>query len=449
MANLIVVKTTEELKLIIEESEINSDLNYLDVSNITNMDHLFKGTKFNGDISQWDVSNVTSMKDMFMLSKFNGDISKWDVSNVDDMSGLFAYTKYNGDISNWDVSNVTAMNSMFAASIFNKDISNWDVSSVRNMEYMFGNSKFNQDISKWDVSNVVNMAYMFSGSNFDKDISDWNPRSVKKMNNMLDNSRLTYDLSKWKNIIPTELHKELVNKFKAPIKYHKTDKKASNNQILDDNIAVSKKSTTSSISYRYFMDLKGISPLIKSVRNLMTSTSDSDIEDSVESLIETLNTYAKKTLEFSKKTLNIDPNELTKWLKEQITNAIDEEPLEFAGHGTDEKDLERRLDETVGVLPLILSDSDTIITIGKCVILPTIVVTDENGDLAILVLDNSRNEVIDKAGNLTLGNVSRVAVANANLYGIGSYGLEDDSQLMESLREAFSSVTEYIEYINR
>ena len=306
---------------------------------------------------------------------------------------------------------------------------------------MFGNSKFNQDISKWDVSNVVNMAYMFSRSNFNKDISDWNPRSVKKMNNMLDNSRLTYDLSKWKNIIPTELHKELVDIFR---KYDKIDKKVSNNQISDDNIAVSKKSTTSSISYRYFMDLKGISPLIKSVRNFMTSTSDSDIEDLVESLIETLNTYAKKTSEFSKKTLNIDPNELTKWLKEQITNAIDEEPLEFAGHGTDERDLERRLDETVGVLPIILSDSNTIITIGEFVILPTIVVTDENGDLAILVLDNSRNEVIDKAGNLTLGNVSRVAVANANLYGIGSYGLEDDSQLMESLREAFSSVAEYI-----
>ena len=446
MANLIVVKTAEELKLIIEESEINSDLNYLDVSNITNMDHLFKGTKFNGDISQWDVSNVTSMKDMFMLSKFVGDISKWDVSNVKDMSGLFAYTKYNGNISNWDVSSVTDMSSMFAASIFNKDISDWDVSSVRNMEYMFGNSKFNQDISKWDVSNVVNMAYMFSGSNFDKDISDWNPRSVKKMNNMLDNSRLTYDLSNWKNIIPTELHKELVDIFR---KYDKIDKKASNNQISDDNIVVSKKSTTSSISYRYFMDLKGIGPLIKSVRNLMTSTSDSDIEDLVESLVGTLNAYAKKTLEFSKKTLNIDPNELTKWLKEQITNAIDEEPLEFAGHGTDEKDLERRLDETVGVLPIILSDDNTIITIGKCVILPTIVVTDENGDLAILVLDNSKNEVIDKAGNLTLGDVSRVAAANANLYGIGSYGLEDDSQLMESLREAFNSVVDYIEYINR
>ena len=54
-------KTKEELQKIIEktikEQGYNCDLNFIDVSKITEMDYLFfKMRKFNGDISKWEVS---------------------------------------------------------------------------------------------------------------------------------------------------------------------------------------------------------------------------------------------------------------------------------------------------------------------------------------------------------------------------------------------------------
>ena len=110
-----------------------------------------------------DVSNVTDMEAMFEDSEFNGDISKWNVSNVTDMSIMFSYSKFTGDISQWDVSNVTDMQCMFSDSIFNSDISQWDVSNVTYMMEMFRNSEFNGDISQWDVSNVTDMYAMFIG----------------------------------------------------------------------------------------------------------------------------------------------------------------------------------------------------------------------------------------------------------------------------------------------
>ncbi len=61
------VKDKTELKTIIKNSSDNSDLNYLDVSNITNMSWLFSNN-FNGDISQWDTSNVIHMDSMFTNS---------------------------------------------------------------------------------------------------------------------------------------------------------------------------------------------------------------------------------------------------------------------------------------------------------------------------------------------------------------------------------------------
>ena len=89
----VVARDEEHLKWIIKERVLfqgpNCDLNDIDVSHVTYMDGLFKGSKFNGDISQWDVSNVIDMSYMFKDSEFNGDISGWDVSRVADMNSMF------------------------------------------------------------------------------------------------------------------------------------------------------------------------------------------------------------------------------------------------------------------------------------------------------------------------------------------------------------------------
>ena len=131
-----------------------------------------------------DVSNVIDMNNIFFWSRFNGDISQWDVSNVVNMSSMFTGSKFNGDISQWNVSNITTMYEMFKDSYFNGDISQWDVSNVKNMMAMFSNSDFNGDISQWDVSNVTSMAGMFLSSSFNNDISQWNVSKVKDMTNM-------------------------------------------------------------------------------------------------------------------------------------------------------------------------------------------------------------------------------------------------------------------------
>ena len=74
-------KTKDELKKIIEdtikEQGNNCDLNFIDTSKITDMSMLFHRSKFNGDISKWDVSNVENMDGMFKHSPLEGNEPDW------------------------------------------------------------------------------------------------------------------------------------------------------------------------------------------------------------------------------------------------------------------------------------------------------------------------------------------------------------------------------------
>ena len=79
----------ELIKYFINQFGNECNLNWIDVSRVTDMNSMLWNSVFNGDISQWDVSNVTDMEEMFSFSKFNGDISQWDVSNVTNKSKMF------------------------------------------------------------------------------------------------------------------------------------------------------------------------------------------------------------------------------------------------------------------------------------------------------------------------------------------------------------------------
>ena len=166
-------KSREELQDMIvnaiKENGPEVDLNYIDVSKINDMSHLFfeyhneegltENTKilqsFNGDISEWDVSNVTNMHGMFAdVANFNGDISEWDVSSVTDMAQMFWGAKnFNCNISSWDTSSVEIIYSMFYdAESFNQPIGTWTVSKVISMNTMFYHAtSFDQDLSNWDI----------------------------------------------------------------------------------------------------------------------------------------------------------------------------------------------------------------------------------------------------------------------------------------------------------
>ncbi|MFC6276462.1 BspA family leucine-rich repeat surface protein [Psittacicella hinzii] len=113
-----------------------------------------------------------------------------DVSNITDMSGLFAVNEnenaINPNIADWDVSKVTNMSHMFENNTeFDGDLSNWRVINVTDMSYMFKGTYFYGDISKWDVSNVVNMTGMFENNNaIEKGFKSWTFNKDVKVDNM-------------------------------------------------------------------------------------------------------------------------------------------------------------------------------------------------------------------------------------------------------------------------
>lgn len=102
-----------------------------------------------------------------------------DVSQITDMRMLFCgLDVHKIKISDWDVSNVTNMCAMFDGCVgFNCDLSNWNVttcgtrlcsiSKCRDMFCMFaGCSEFNCDLSSWNMLSEKDTYCMFSPKSY-------------------------------------------------------------------------------------------------------------------------------------------------------------------------------------------------------------------------------------------------------------------------------------------
>ena len=165
----------------------NISINDWDVSNVTNMNNLFKSYgHFNEPLNRWNVSNVTNMERMFFnCSLFNQPLNQWNVSNVTNMKEMFyGCPNFDQPLHQWNVSNVTNMEQMFCScSLFNQPLNQWNVSNVTNMKEIFSFcNMFNQPLNDWNVSNVTNMVKMFfSCKRFNQPLNQWNVSNVTNM----------------------------------------------------------------------------------------------------------------------------------------------------------------------------------------------------------------------------------------------------------------------------
>lgn len=173
------------------------DLNFIDVSDVTDFSGLFDSSQFDGCIDGWDTGRATTMRSMFARSRFSGDISRWDTGNVQDMQNMFMACPFNGDISEWDTSNVQNMAWMFAFSQKEDGLDDWNVGRVTSMVGTFQHSFFKGCLARWDVSKVQHMSNMFERSPFAGDVSNWNVSSVVRMNSMFKGTPFKGDLSRW------------------------------------------------------------------------------------------------------------------------------------------------------------------------------------------------------------------------------------------------------------
>lgn len=105
-----------EIQEAIKSDGNEADLNYIDVSSISDFTGLFydQFREFNGDISEWDMSNAVDCSRMFAFSMYtgeNGDLTDWNMKSLVYAQQMFYRSKFDGDISTWSLPSLDKKNS--------------------------------------------------------------------------------------------------------------------------------------------------------------------------------------------------------------------------------------------------------------------------------------------------------------------------------------------------
>ena len=207
-------------------------LDKLDTSLITDMSGLFEHGR---------ITSITDIKgDNVSLDSryFNLDISAWDVSNVTNMENIFkGCSSFNQDLSDWDFSNVVTMKGMFEdCTSFNQDISNFGTSKVINMENMFqGATNFDKDIRNLNVENLIKYKDIFKNAT----IINKNYEISKTFNGIDNNENFVkhenYGIIRY-YLTDIEEEKEDTERKNEIIKYVKDKTNTNTNTLNIDNV---------------------------------------------------------------------------------------------------------------------------------------------------------------------------------------------------------------------
>jgi hypothetical protein len=160
----------------------------------------------NENITNWDVSQVTDMEDLFKeWEEFNQPLI-WNTENVRNMSGMFSNCRsFNKPLVFDNTSNVEDMSYMFLnCDSFNQPL-NFNTITVKNMSYMFESCRDFNGLLGFDTINVENMSHMFHGCrNFNKQLN-FNTENVINMSAMFSgcgrfNKRLDFNTANVTNM---------------------------------------------------------------------------------------------------------------------------------------------------------------------------------------------------------------------------------------------------------
>ena len=166
--------------------------------NVTNIDSIFKNNKdYQGNgIDRWNLSNCSNINSAFEgCESFNANLSSWNLSNITTCNKLFFKCKnFNGiGVENWTFDNSSGiiMDELFSQCFklnllenvtINNDytLANWNMINCTNAFAMFkyAYNYTGKGIRDWDTQNINEMQYMFFDTNFNEDIGEWSLNSL-------------------------------------------------------------------------------------------------------------------------------------------------------------------------------------------------------------------------------------------------------------------------------